>query len=159
MSTSATLPAARDALALSSLLLDRSDEIFEDSRKLTRVLCERGDNTFTSLADLKLAAADGTLGQSCLSLMRGVALQGAGKDAKIAQESIRELQMHREMVIESRKEALSERIKAMEQAKDSIAMELKEKMKTADSKLLDRLKAIVAGSGSGGNVVTSPSSS
>lgn len=156
MSTSATLPAARDALALTSLLLDRSDEIFEDSRKLTRVPCERGDNTFTSLADLKLAASDGAAGQSCLSLIRGVALQGAAKDAKIAQESIRELQMHREMVIESRKEALSERIKIMEQAKDSLAMELKEKMKVADSKLLEKLKAIVSnGSGVGGTTSAS----
>jgi hypothetical protein len=149
--SSVTLSSARDALALTSLLLDRSDEIFEDSRKLTRVLCERGDSTFTALSDLKIAASDGTSGQSCLSLMRGVALQGAGKDAKIAQESILELQRHREMVIESRKEALSERIKIMEQAKDTLAMDLKDKMKSADNKLLEKLKAIVAGSGGSGS--------
>ena len=33
------------------------------------------------------------------------------------------------------------------QAKDKLAMDLKDKMKSADNKLLEKLKAIVAGSG------------
>jgi len=142
---SSALPAVRDALSVPALLLDRSDELFDDARRLVARLEARCDRSFDAAGELRALASDGSAGQAALAALRGAALPQALADARAAAAGLADLQSNRQLVRASRNEALEEKAAAMEASREALSASVSEQMKEANRALLRRLREIVAG--------------
>ena len=147
--SSLSVPAVRDALALGSQLLDRSDELFRDADFTVRVLEARLERSGAALGAAREAASDGQSGQAALAALRAHPLAATLASCEAAAATLRELQANRASVVDARREALAARTEAMQRARDELVAGIQAQMAKANVDLLRDLRAIV-GAGAGG---------
>ena len=131
MSASAVV---RDLLGSTSLLLDRSDEICEETRRLARaVASRRGPADASAIQKFTIGGVDG--GALAVAAAKGsgddTQLARALADARSVATSIAAMQADRDMVVAARRDAIAKREESMKEGRTALAAELQEATRCA----------------------------